>query len=53
MAALLTNLGLVATAMFSIVGTAVTTVVENELLLMFFFVALVGSGVRLFQSLRG
>lgn len=53
MAGLLSNVGLVATQLFTIVGTAVTTVTDNPLLLMFFSIAVVGSAVGLFQRLRG
>lgn len=53
MAGLLTNVGLVATELFSIAGTAVTTVTSNPLLLVFFLIAIVGAGVGLFQRLRG
>jgi len=53
MASLLTDVGLVATSLFTIVTTAVTTVTANPLLLMFFSIAVVGSGVGLFQRLRG
>lgn len=53
MASLLTDVSLVATSLFGIVTTAVTTVTSNPLLLMFFSIAVVGAGVGLFQRLRG
>lgn len=53
MSTLLADVGLVATQLFSIAGTAVTTVTSNPLLLMFFSIAVVGAGVGLFQRLRG
>jgi hypothetical protein len=53
MTALLANVTEVSTTLFSIATTAVTTVVANPLLLVFFSIAIVGAGVGLFQRLRG
>jgi len=53
MAGLLADVGLVSAQLFTIAGTAVTTVTSNPLLLTFFSIAIVGAGVGLFQRLRG
>lgn len=51
--ALMDGVGSTSTTLFGIVTSAVNTVVDNPLLLVFFTIAIIGAGVGLFQRLRG
>lgn len=53
METLLDGIGAVSTSLFGLVTQTVTFVVGQPLLLVFFSIAIVGSGVGLFQRLRG
>lgn len=53
MSEVLASVTTVSTKLFEIVGTAVTTVTSNPLLLVFFTISIIGCGVGLFQRLRG
>jgi len=50
---MLTGVGEVSVFLFGLVGDVVGLIVANPLMLMFFSVAVVASGVGLFQRLRG
>lgn len=50
---LINGVASVSTFLFGLVGDTVTLIIDKPLLLMFFSIAVVGSGVGLFQRLRG